>query len=378
MKSPALRAVVMLGIVSLLGDIIYEGSRGLIPEYLRFLGASALVVGTVMGAGELVSYAVRLASGVLADTTRRYWGLTFLGYGLIIGIPLLALAHSWQLALAFILVERLGKAIRTPARDVILAAASRGIGKGKAFGIHEFMDQLGAVTGPLIVAGLVWGTGSDFSLVFGALLVPYLVMLASLIRAKRNIGEIGWERKERKAKVGAGAFVTYTAAVGLNTLGLIPAALILYKTAGMVAAAWIVPLVYALIQIVDAPVALLAGYAYDRVGRRMLLLPFALAVVPSVLVLASESIGVILVAAMVFGAVLGMQESIYRAAVAELVPAEKRGRAYGVFHTVYGVALLGAGAMFGWMLDAGAGLAVGLPYVCGVQITAILLLVRTL
>jgi len=337
------------------------------------------VVGFIIGAGEFVGYAIRLLSGILADTTRRYWLLTFLGYGMIVGIPLLALAGSWQLALILILVERLGKAIRTPARDVILSVASQGVGTGKAFGIHEFMDQLGAVLGPLLVAGLMLASSGEYSLTFGALIVPYVLMLLFLSKAHRSIGEIRiFKGSGRKAGARKKSFVFYLGAVGLNTLGLVPAALILYRAAGPISATWVVPLVYALIQLVDAPSALGAGYMYDRVGRKILLLPFGLSVVPSILLLTSDALPVILAVAVIFGIVLGMQESIYRAGVADLVEKEKRGRAYGVFHTIYGVALLGAGVIFGWMLDAGVGLPVAISYVCGLQTTAILLLVKTL
>jgi MFS family permease len=359
--------------VSLLADVVYEGSRGLIPEYLRSLGASALVVGAVVGAGEFVGHALRLASGLVADATRRYWLLTSLGYGLIAAIPLLALAHSWQLALVLILAERLGKAIRAPARDAILSSVSRGIGAGKAFGVHEFLDQLGAVAGPIAVAGLVLVSG-DYSTAFAALAFPFLLMLAFLKVAKRSVGALEIGSLPRATKTARnGRFAVYVAAVGLNTLGLVPVALILYRASAVLPSAWMVPLIYALIQIVDAPSALLAGYAYDRIGLKLLVLPFALSIIPSILVMMSDATHAVLAASLVSGAVLGMQESVYRAGVGDLVGA-KRGTAYGVFHSVYGLSVLGAGTAFGWMLDSGAGMALWLSYVLGLQLAAIGLL----
>ncbi|MEM3061468.1 MAG: MFS transporter, partial [Candidatus Bathyarchaeia archaeon] len=108
-------AILLFGIVSLMGDVIYEGSRGIVPDYLKFLGASALVVGLVTGFGEFLGYAVRILSGYLADATKSYWLFTFIGYGLIIVVPLLSLSSTWSIAIVLIILERIGKAIRTPA-----------------------------------------------------------------------------------------------------------------------------------------------------------------------------------------------------------------------------------------------------------------------
>jgi len=148
--------ILLLGIVSLMGDVVYEGSRGLVPDYLKFLGATAFIVGLVGGLGEFLGYALRLASGFFADTTRAYWLFIFLGYGLIASIPLLGLAGSWKIAVILVLLERLGKACRSPSRDTVLSIISKDVGAGKAFGIHEFLDQIGAIAGPLIVATLMF------------------------------------------------------------------------------------------------------------------------------------------------------------------------------------------------------------------------------
>ncbi|RLE85080.1 MAG: MFS transporter, partial [Thermoprotei archaeon] len=190
-KRSAYKAILILGIVSLLGDIVYEGSRGLIPDYLRHLGASALVVGSIIGLGELVSYLSRPISGVIADKFRSYWPLVFLGYGLIASLPRMGMAEmigGWFLASTLIIVERLGKGIRTPARDTIISFVSKSIGSGKAFGLHELLDQVGAVLGPMTLAAVI-GIGYGYLFTFLLLLIPYIALMFSLYLAKKSLGK---------------------------------------------------------------------------------------------------------------------------------------------------------------------------------------------
>ncbi len=129
-KKVAFQFIILLGIVSLLGDITYEGAKSVIGPYLAVLGASATIVGLVAGLGEFIEYALRLVFGYLADRTKAYWPLTIIGYGLLLSVPLLAFAGYWQLAVFLIILERMGKAIRTPARDTMLSHATKQIGRG--------------------------------------------------------------------------------------------------------------------------------------------------------------------------------------------------------------------------------------------------------
>ena len=115
------RFIILLGIVSFFADITYEGARSILGPFMALLGASGVVVGTVAGLGEFMGYGVRLLSGIVTDKTRQYWMITFVGYASnLIAVPLLALANNWQIAALLIILERIGKAIRTPARDAIL------------------------------------------------------------------------------------------------------------------------------------------------------------------------------------------------------------------------------------------------------------------
>jgi len=154
--------VVLMGTVSLLADTCYEGARSAIGPFLDHLGASATAVGVVAGTGELVGYALRYVTGRIADRTRAYWTLTLIGYGTnLIAVPALALVGNWQAAAALVVLERLGKAVRNPARSTLLSFAAAEVGHGKTFALHEAMDQIGGVLGPLIVAGVLWWRGGD-------------------------------------------------------------------------------------------------------------------------------------------------------------------------------------------------------------------------
>jgi MFS family permease len=354
-----------------------------VPDYFKFLGATAFIVGLVGGLGEFIGYALRLISGVLADTTRAYWFFIFIGYGLIISIPLLGLVNSLELAISLILLERIGKALRSPSRDTVLSIASKDLGAGKAFGIHEFLDQMGAVAGPLIVAFLMFYTSNNYSLTFSSLLLPFFILFAVLFYTHRRIGS----KTAGESKVGMKGrvvlekpFYIYTFAVVLNTVGLIPAALILYKASALFQLEqkqWMVPLIYLLIQGVDAIAALLAGYAFDKFGIKILTLSFFLSLFPSLFAAGFQGLHALIIASIFFGIVLGMQESIYRAAVSQLAPLASRGTAYGIFNTAYGVSFLISGAIYGLMIDYSASLIAVLLFVISMQAAAIAALLYT-
>jgi MFS family permease len=369
-------AILLLGIVSLMGDVVYEGSRGIIPGYLGLLGATEVIVGVVGGLGDFLGNAMRLVSGFLADTTRAYWVFIFLGYGLIVSIPFLGFSAGLGIAIVLVLLERLGKAFRSPARDTVLSVVGRDIGAGKAFGIHELLDQVGAIIGPLMVTALMFYS-DNYNYTFSFLFLPFLVLLAVLAYTYRKIGSktVGIEpqRKIGKREKLKRPFYLYTVAVLLNSVGLITYALILYKASTILQPTqqWIVPLIYLLIQGVDAPSAFIAGYAYDKFGVKVLVVPFTLSLFPSLLTILGTGLTPIIAAAAVFGLVLGMQESIYRAAVSELTPISSRGTAYGVFNTAYGLGFLISGSVYGLLMELEPPFFAVVFYVLAIQFTAI-------
>jgi len=356
-RKNAYLSILLLGIVSLMGDVVYEGSRGIVPSYLEFLGATALMVGLVGGLGDFLGYALRLVSGFLADTTRAYWLFILLGYGLIVAIPFLGLSLGLEMAVILVLLERLGKALRSPARDTVLSIISKGVGAGKAFGFHELLDQIGAIGGPLLVIVLMFYSANNYHYTFSFLFLPFLALLVVLAYTYKRIGSkaivFETQKIEGKKEKLAKPFYTYTFAVLLNSAGLITYTLILYKASTILQPTqqWIVPLIYLLIQGVDAPAALIAGYAYDKFGIGILLIPFLLSAFPPLLTMFDAQLSTLIAAAVVFGLILGMQESIYRAAVSELTPISSRGLAYGIFNTAYGFGFLISGAIYGLLIE---------------------------
>jgi hypothetical protein len=178
---PAMKFVVTVGIMSFFADFTYEGSRSITGPYLGLLGAGAFAISVISGAGEFLGYNIRLFSGRGADRTGRYWRITIGGYVLQMSVvPLLALAGTWQLAALLIIAERIGKGIRNPPRDAMLSHAARDIGYGRAFGVHEALDQFGALFGPLLVALILVVTRHDYKIAFAALAVPAVIMLSLL------------------------------------------------------------------------------------------------------------------------------------------------------------------------------------------------------
>lgn len=352
--SAAIRFVVLLGIVSLLADITYEGARSITGPYLSLLGASATVVGIVAGCGELVGYALRLASGWLTDRTQRYWPIVLTGYAVnLLAVPLLALAGRWEIAALLIVMERTGKAVRAPARDAMLSHATSAMGRGWGFGLHEALDQIGAVTGPLVMTAVLAAGGSHRT-GFAWLAVPAALALATLLAARSRYPR-PQELEVKRVTLGAEglgrAYWLLLAGAACVASGFADFPLIAYRLAreSVVPAPWI-PALYAAAMAADAGAALAIGRLFDRYGVRALHLTGLFAAAAPPLVFAGGA-GAVVAGMVCWGVSLGAQESALRAAVAALAPARRRGMAYGVFHTAFGVAWLAGSALMGALYD---------------------------
>jgi MFS family permease len=361
-RDAGFRLILLLGIVALCGDVIYEGARGVTGPYLLLLGGSAALVGLVAGAGEFAGYALRLISGYIADRSGRYWTITILGYGMLIAVPLLAFTDRWEAAALFIILERTGKGIRSPAKDAILSHASQGIGRGTGFGIHEAMDQVGAIIGPLLVAAvlLLMGTGIEgYHAGFLILGIPFFVLFAVLLYARMTVPEpidleaepAGAGSPEPEAS-GRPVLAPYAAFTFFAMAGFIAFPLIAYHLASRgIAQPPVIALLYAVAMATDGAVALVAGRLYDRRGLITLVsVPVANLMVPVALYLVPGTGGAVL-AAVFFGTAMGIQETILRAAIADLTPRSRRGTVYGIFNTVYGAGWLVGGILIGLLYD---------------------------
>jgi len=350
----ALRFVVLLGVVSLFADLTYEGARSVVGPYLGLLGASATAVGIVTGLGELISYALRLVSGYLSDRTGQPWALTILGYSVnLLAVPLLALAGRWEIAAALIVLERVGKALRTPARDAMLSHATSRMGRGWGFGLHEALDQIGAVLGPLVVAAVLY-VGGDYRMGFAILLMPALVALTVLIVARLlypHPQDLEIEAPALQLEGMSRLFWLYLAGVGLIAAGFADFPLIAFHFGQVktVTEVWI-PAFYAVAMGVDALSALVFGRLYDRMGFRTLALATLLSALCAPLVFMGDFSGALL-GMVLWGVGMGAQESIMRAAVAGMAAQQRRGTAYGIFNTGYGLAWFLGSALMGVLYD---------------------------
>jgi len=348
----AMRFVVLLGVVSLFADMTYEGARSVTGPFLATLGASAAVVGFVSGLGELVGYAVRLVSGYLSDRTGRYWTLTIVGYCVnLLAVPLLAWAGRWEVAVALIVAERFGKAVRTPPRDAMLSHAASRTGAGRAFGLHEALDQVGAVTGPLIVTAVLMAGGTHRT-AFAILGIPAIVGISLVIAARlqypvpRTMEVPDGGREERGGSLPP-QFRLYLAGVALVAAGFADFPLMAYHFARTDAfAPQTIALVYSMAMAVDAAAALIWGRLYDRAGLRAMLIAVALSAAFAPLAFLGKG-WLPLAGVALWGAGMGAQESVMRAAISRMAPAGRRGTAYGVFNSVYGAAWFAGSATMG-------------------------------
>lgn len=424
------RVVLMFGGVSLAADMVYEGARSMYGPLLGALGASALVVGVVTGAGEAMALVLRFVFGPLADRTGRYWTLTILGYGLTaVCVPLLAVtpflgAAGLAVGIVLILLERSGKAVRSPSKSALLAHVAAGVGRGRGFGVHKAMDQVGAFLGPLVVAavlavaGVMWPAFLVLAVPGAAAMVLLAVLRAQVpdpsvydgsretpagtavvpgsgsdvapsspdpAVAPSSSGPVAGTTAPRGLRawlaesVGAGLppeFFRYAVAASLTTGGLVTFGVISFHltTTELVPVA-VVPLVYAGAMAVEALAALLVGSVYDRVGSRVLyVVPVLVAIVPALAL--SSTLAAVLAGVLVWGFAFGVQDSTVKALVAELVAAPRRATAYGVFAGIQGALAVVGGAVVGWLYD------VSLPalvvMVALSQAAALVLLVSTL
>jgi MFS family permease len=338
----ALRFVLLIGLLSVFADFTYEGSRSVTGPYLLSFGAGAVVVAVVSGLGELLGYGLRLVSGRLADATRHFWPITIGGYAVqMASVPLLALAGSWPVAALLIIVERIGKATRNPPRDAMLSHAAAEIGYGTAFGIHEALDQLGAMLGPLAVAGVLAYGADGYRLAFAVLAIPAVLCL-SLVGAARFIYPRPQELAATPADVqGSGlprTFWLYLAGAGLAAAGFADWSLIAFHYAQTsTVGTSLIPVFYAIAMAVSGAGSLLFGRLYDRFGISVLL-PLTVVSAAYAPLAFLGGLWVALAGASLWGLGMGVQESIIPAAVATMVPPARRASAYGLFTAGYGIA----------------------------------------
>ncbi|MBS9533564.1 MFS transporter [Mycobacterium sp. M1] len=378
----AWRFVTVFGTVSLLADVVYEGARSITGPLLGALGASGLVVGAVTGAGEAAALGLRLVSGTLADRTRRFWAWTISGYALtVVTVPLLGVAGTLWVAAALVLAERVGKAVRSPAKDTLLSHAASAVGQGRGFAVHEALDQIGAVIGPLTVAAVLNATGGDYTPALGVLALPGVAALALLVWLRMRVPdparyELDTTPERPAAVAGDGGrlpqtFWRYCGFIALTMTGFATFGLLsFHMVARGVLPASAVAVLYAAAMGADALAALASGWCYDRFGGVILVALPVLAALVAVSAFTGR-LATVVVGALLWGAATGVQESTLRAVVADLVGPARRATAYGVFAAGLGAAAAAGGALTGWLYDVGVPVLVAT--VCAIQLLAMVI-----
>ena len=358
------RNIVALGVVSLLTDVSTEMILPVLPLFVTgVLGASVASVGIIEGVAEATAALLRLASGWLSDRVGRRKPFLLFGYGLSgTAKAALALAASWPAVLGLRFADRVGKGLRNPPRDALIADSVEPRFRGRAFGFHRGLDTLGAAIGPLVAFAMLSASAasdaSRYTRIFMASAIPAVlsvVVLAVFVRAPRR-EPARLQRLQYEFRALGRPFQRFLVVEGLFQLGNSSMAFVLLRNrdAGLLPAQ--VALAYLGYNLVQALLSLPIGDLSDRIGRRPLLLAgyVVYAAIYGLLAASHTAAAAVggLLALGVHNALLdGQQKSL----IADLVPEDRRATAYGFYYAVVGAALLPASVLAGWLWDrAGA------------------------
>lgn len=383
-KKSAIILILLFGLISLFGDIIYESSRSVNAPYLNTLGANALIIGLIVGIGELLGYSIRLFSGYFSDKTKAYWFFTMIGYSLLIAVPLLALSNSWQFAAIFIILERIGKGLRSPARDTIVSYATKQVGTGIGFGISEFIDQIGATIGPLVFTlffiyiGSAEKTVKDYQQGYNLLWLPFVMLILILFITffkfktpskleennleESNLQESNLEEKNKKKESSklSKVFYIYNLFTFFTTIGFISFSIFGYHLKiNEIVSDIKIPFFYAIAMFVDAIFGIIIGKIYDNLKIKhkkqdsglLILLYMPLLCIIILPLIFSFNLILIHIAIILWGIVMGSHETIMKAAIADLTSINKRGTGYGIFNVIYGLAIFIGSVLAGYLYD---------------------------
>ena len=372
-----IRVILIFGLISFFGDMAYESARGNHGQYMALLGIDIVTVSLIAGIGEFIAYAVRIVSGIWADKTRRYWPFVFIGFGLTISVPLTGLVregeNTWVFLLVFIMMERIGKALRSPAKDTIISTVAEGedkVGTGFAFGWQEALDRAGAAVGPLLFTAVFLVTGreglAEYATGYMLLGVPFVLLLITVCIAYRKVKKAQIMETRLKAidnlseseKLPA-VFWSYCAFTFFSLIGFVTFTPIGFYLASMgVLTGAQIPLLYSVAMATNAILAVFIGIAYDRIKKKtgnkhsgllmLVFVPFVSAAFPFLFL--SDSVTLIIVGFLVYGIILATHSTIMRASIADVVSLRKRGTGYGIFNTAFGLALMIGSIIFGYII----------------------------
>jgi MFS family permease len=362
-KPPLPVTVVLLGLTSLFTDIGTEMIFPLLPVFLtEVLRAGPAYLGLVEGAADTVSSLLKLASGVIADRTEKRKPLVLFGYGLASAVrPFVALATRPWHVLAVRVTDRVGKGIRSSPRDALIADAA-GERAGRAFGFHQAMDNAGAVVGPLLATGLI-AAGLSMRGVFWVAVVPGAIataLVASVPEGPRKAAAAPKETPFRgsgpettpaaraRASVLTPTLTTYLGILALFSLGNSSDAFLLLRARSLGLPTAQVPVLWAVLNLSKVVWAYLGGDLADRVPRaRLIAAGWAVYALVYLGLGRATQVAHVWGLFVVYGVFYGLTEPVEKALVKDLVPSDRRGRAYGAYNFVVGVTALPAGLLMG-------------------------------
>uniref|UniRef100_A0A7C3ES81 MFS transporter n=1 Tax=Candidatus Methanomethylicus mesodigestus TaxID=1867258 RepID=A0A7C3ES81_9CREN len=332
--------IIFLGIVSFFTDISTEMVVAILPTFLVLnLGATPEIVGLIEGAAESLTSFIRLISGRLSDVTGKRKSLTAAGYSLSNAVkPLMGLVASWPQVMALRMGDRVGKGLRTPPRDAIIADSSEEQHMGKSFGLHRTLDQLGAIVGPILAFLLLVPLGYNgifiLTIIPGTLAVLVLLLFVREPpkRAQGNNVTLHNAREVMNRK-----FLFYIGSATLYAVSSISYAFILLRAIEIGIPQEYSPLVYAAIQISHVASSLPAGEISDRFGRvKAVQLGYASLVLAFITIATTSDPQLMMLGVVLFGINQGIVETSQRAIIPSLVPQDLKGTAYGVYNTAVG------------------------------------------
>jgi MFS family permease len=343
--------VTRLGWVSFFTDVAGDMIYPLLPAFLVSLGAGSMALGWVEGIAEATSALVKVWAGRVSDGARRK-PFVVVGYGIAtLARPLLSLAVApWQVV-AVRTTDRIGKGLRSAPRDAIVAGAVDPARRGLAYGYHQMMDNLGAVAGPVIAFGLARALGFSPRAIFACAIVPGLVAVATVIGIKEDPRAPAARKSPESAKVRLASPVkAYLVVVAIFTLGASADSFLLLRMLDLGLPVAYSPLVWLTLNATKAATNMPGGHLSDRMGRRKTLaLAWFVYAAAYALFPLTRSVGLTWLLIAGYGVYYGLAEGGEKAILADLAPAEQRGRAFGLLHALTGAAVLPANALFGFL-----------------------------
>jgi MFS family permease len=376
------RPVWLLGWVSLATDSATEAIYPLLPFFLtQVLGAGAISLGIVEGAAEAVNSILKIISGRMADRVERKRPLVLFGYTVSsLARPFIAITRSWTQVFAVRVLDRVGKGVRGAPRDAMLAAVTPAGSRGRVFGFHRAMDNLGAVTGPILATVFLFFYPDRYRTLFALTIIPGAIAIALILLIREDpvnaAPPVAQAFRPASAPLGK-PFTAFMLILTIFTLGNSTDAFLLLKLTDAAGSAKYVPAMWAGLNFVKAIVSFVGGAWSDRIGRRSVIgLGWLIYAIVYGGFAFSNSIGVLLSWFLVYGFYFGFAEGTEKALVADLAPAESRGLAFGIYTAVQGIGAFAASVLFGLIWNAyGAGAAFGVGATLALVATVLMFII---